>query len=568
MLAYVFYTQALGYFFAALMTLLVLGASHKKIMTMDTSAQYNCGTVCIGALDRAWRIIIGIGIVIGLIAVWLRRIIPESPLYTAEVLGRPDEAREDFTDLIDDDSLMTTAGMAENGHAHRRSVVSETMSPTGQVHQRGSIDNPSYFIRDGAVAPDDLGITAQTTFGTSRTIRRKSVPTSSAQAVAHELPVPPGHSSSNVPSNAPSTAYPLPPQLSTLQARDEERQRLSFGSRSRNYWKSFHQYFITDKNWPNLALVCAAWFLFDISYYILSGTGATSIASRIFYEYPLWSGLTAPADNKPPIPPEKLNVYDSVFYPAWQVIVLVNAGSLIGGIGMIWTVEFHSLRTLQLRGFVLLTVLFAATGGVFLGLSTNHSSFTAAGILLYILVCMAFELLNFSTFMLPVELFPTRHRAFSHGLAAASGKLGALLFQFYSSFSGFTHNGNWYNSHTVGTWWLGGTVLSFIPFMLLGAVVSYYIPETRADGNRYAGVQRLEDVVALVDRAPLQPTGHGGLQTRIESDPVRKSGWSWFGRRQKTDSTGNEEPRVQEPLMDEGETKTRPDRSGSTTSNP
>jgi PHS family inorganic phosphate transporter-like MFS transporter len=34
------------------------------------------------------------------------------------------------------------------------------------------------------------------------------------------------------------------------------------------------------------------------------------------------------------------------------------------------------------------------------------------------------------TFVIPAELFPTRYRATSYGIAAASGKIGAIFAQF------------------------------------------------------------------------------------------------------------------------------------------
>jgi PHS family inorganic phosphate transporter-like MFS transporter len=36
---------------------------------------------------------------------------------------------------------------------------------------------------------------------------------------------------------------------------------------------------------------------------------------------------------------------------------------------------------------------------------------------------------NTTTFIIPGELFPTRYRSTAHGIAAASGKLGALISQ-------------------------------------------------------------------------------------------------------------------------------------------
>lgn len=98
MLAWVFYMQPIGYAFAALMTLAVT-RGYRHSIPMDAT-NGNCDAECIKAVDRSWRLIIGIGAIPALIAVFFRRSIPESPLYTADVINQPDGATEDFQRLI------------------------------------------------------------------------------------------------------------------------------------------------------------------------------------------------------------------------------------------------------------------------------------------------------------------------------------------------------------------------------------------------------------------------------------------------------------------------------------
>ena len=58
------------------------------------------------------------------------------------------------------------------------------------------------------------------------------------------------------------------------------------------------------------------------------------------------------------------------------------------------------------------------------------ASATKAFVFLY---CLANFFQNFgpnsTTFIIPGEVFPTRYRSTSHGISAASGKLGAILAQ-------------------------------------------------------------------------------------------------------------------------------------------
>jgi PHS family inorganic phosphate transporter-like MFS transporter len=60
----------------------------------------------------------------------------------------------------------------------------------------------------------------------------------------------------------------------------------------------------------------------------------------------------------------------------------------------------------------------------------HHRSNADAFVALY---CLANFFSNFgpnvTTFIIPGEIFPTRYRSTAHGIAAASGKLGAIVSQ-------------------------------------------------------------------------------------------------------------------------------------------
>jgi MFS transporter, PHS family, inorganic phosphate transporter len=70
------------------------------------------------------------------------------------------------------------------------------------------------------------------------------------------------------------------------------------------------------------------------------------------------------------------------------------------------------------------------------------------------------------TFLLPVELFPTRVRGSAHGISAASGKCGAVLTAF--AFGSI--------NQTIG---LRGALGLFSGVMVLVAAVALLIPETK-----------------------------------------------------------------------------------------
>lgn len=73
---------------------------------------------------------------------------------------------------------------------------------------------------------------------------------------------------------------------------------------------------------------------------------------------------------------------------------------------------------------------------------------------------------NVSTFLLPVEVFPTRVRGTAHGIAAASGKAGAIVTSF--AFGSLTD--------AIG---LPGVLGFLAGIMALCAAVTLLIPETK-----------------------------------------------------------------------------------------
>lgn len=142
-------------------------------------------------------------------------------------------------------------------------------------------------------------------------------------------------------------------------------------------------------------------------------------------------------------------------------IIVQAAGYLPGFYIGIFLPDLVGRVRLQFWGCIAMTVIYAIWAGV-----TNHTStgglMTIFTISQLILNCTA----NVTTFLIPVELFPTRVRATAHGLAAASGKCGAVLtaFAFGSVVDG------------IG---LNGTLGLFSGIMFLVALVTLLIPEAK-----------------------------------------------------------------------------------------
>lgn len=73
---------------------------------------------------------------------------------------------------------------------------------------------------------------------------------------------------------------------------------------------------------------------------------------------------------------------------------------------------------------------------------------------------------------MPAELFPTRYRALSHGIAAASGKFGSVLAQLFLAYISYGTGINYENIKL----WLPYSLLIFSAFMLLGLLTTLWLP--------------------------------------------------------------------------------------------
>ncbi|KAG8875301.1 Inorganic phosphate transporter pho84 [Tulasnella sp. 331] len=84
----VFSMQAFGQLAAALVTLIILTASKSQITGSDNQRS-------IEAVDRVWRLIIGLGTIPAVVAMYFRLTIPETPRFTMDVERNLEQAEED-----------------------------------------------------------------------------------------------------------------------------------------------------------------------------------------------------------------------------------------------------------------------------------------------------------------------------------------------------------------------------------------------------------------------------------------------------------------------------------------
>ena len=145
-------------------------------------------------------------------------------------------------------------------------------------------------------------------------------------------------------------------------------------------------------------------------------------------------------------------------------------------------IKYVSPKTVQLWGFVALTVLLLAMGIVFLcGQSGGWGP-----VLLYVLIQIFFYLgPNATTYLIPAELFPTQFRCTSHGLSAAAGRFGGITAQLIITFA-YGNSIVTYDSGTsvpvsqANSRKLGIIFVVFCVITALGAGLTWLLtPETR-----------------------------------------------------------------------------------------
>lgn len=163
-------------------------------------------------------------------------------------------------------------------------------------------------------------------------------------------------------------------------------------------------------------------------------------------------------------------VYEIFRNTAVGNLIITCAGAIPGYWVTVATVDTIGRKPIQLMGFTILTIIFIVIGFAYSHLGEH-------GLLaLYVLAQFFFNFgPNATTFIVPGECFPTRYRSTSHGLSAASGKVGAIVAQ--TVFGPLRTKGHVTKTNTSP--WLNHVMQIFALFMLCGIFTTLLIPETK-----------------------------------------------------------------------------------------
>ncbi|KAK3311332.1 major facilitator superfamily domain-containing protein [Chaetomium strumarium] len=270
-------------------------------------------------------------------------------------------------------------------------------------------------------------------------------------------------------------------------------------------FEDLHSYFIKDKNWYYLLGTAMTWFFLDVSFYgfsldnrgTLADLWATHERVHVSPDLPCWNStlpggtplartwqtLGIPTWQSDVTEPCN-TIYQTLIEQTKQYLVTVSIASIAGSVCFIFFANRIRRREWLTWSFIILTVLFLVTGGVYYGVS--HRPGAPATV---VCVAICHFMFNFGantlTFIIPAEIFPTCYRSTCHGISAAAGKLGSIVavLVVYGINSG-------YSSSTRQ----GLIFLLFATFMALGAIYSWaYLPDIQRvvyDGE--GGRKRLE----------------------------------------------------------------------------
>ncbi|KAF9918137.1 Inorganic phosphate transporter pho84 [Lobosporangium transversale] len=214
-------------------------------------------------------------------------------------------------------------------------------------------------------------------------------------------------------------------------------------------FSDFCSYFSKWENFKILFGTSMAWFALDVAFYGIGLNNSFILSSIKFSD--------VEGDN-----------FSTCWNAAVGQIIIVLLGAIPGYWVTVFTIERLGRIKIQIIGFVMSCILFCILGFAYNPIK-DHS------VPLFIFLFAATQFFqnfgpNATTFIIPGEVFPTRYRSTGHGIAAGSGKLGAIIAQV--GFSHLKDRGGLNNN-------IPQLLQIFAIFMFIGLVVTFLIPETK-----------------------------------------------------------------------------------------
>ncbi|KAJ3541778.1 hypothetical protein NM208_g4441 [Fusarium decemcellulare] len=253
------------------------------------------------------------------------------------------------------------------------------------------------------------------------------------------------------------------------------------------WYKTAWKYLTGPKQgWKPLFVISLLWAIMDIPWYGLTMDLSSALATLIHvsgsgdecgHALHYFSGASEARNITCGSSPgkEKWNkdywnnnntISDMIEQNAMRSIVIVCIASILGSIGSIVIIDFFRRKIILIATFFVISVLLAITGGTLITSRPNEPHIAA--IVCYAILQFVFNLgPNTLIFVLAAEIFPTTYRGTFNGIAAASGKVGAVIIRVIIAKTKSRERA------------LSIRLLALIPLMLLSAWISMYLPDVQ-----------------------------------------------------------------------------------------
>jgi len=308
-----------------------------------------------------------------------------------------------------------------------------------------------------------------------------------------------------------------------------------------NQWYSGAWDYLTGekKAWRPLVLTSLIWAFMDVAWYGMSldNPGALSILDHdpsdngSSYGFDTnkrsLSSSTACSDSSTWATDywrQNNTIHETLENNSLRSIVIISAASMAGSIGAILIIDRFRRQMILVWSFLALGLLFTVAGGTLVSsykVGENHVATTV----FFAILQFVFNIgPNTLTFVIPAEIFPTVYRGTFYGIAAASGKFGAVIIRLIIGET--TPSGDW-------ELWLGKRLLAFIPFMFLCAGMSWFLPDVQylpitssnqgGDGQAAVSEQTQPQVAGTQASEQQNPAHQGnGRGTMVQQAPEQQ----------------------------------------------
>jgi MFS transporter, PHS family, inorganic phosphate transporter len=450
LMALTFLAQSLGQLIAYAVSYGVLKSINQNrnfgadSMNHETAAQ---------VIDVVWRCVIGVGTFPAFLSAFLRLSILESPRWILDTRKDTNKADSNLTLVLGEESQATKAKKdGDSDMDGSDSEVDNTDAP------RDSVTN----LRQPTATPANL----------SSPVETHPLPGSSAINVetAEGNIRPTASGVAGAATKAVENSVQSDGKLTTPNVGKKKRQSRQNSPQFNK--KELHDYLIVQGAWKRLVAISLCWLLLDVCFYGLGLENPRTI-SRISKNNK-FSTPSNPDDWDTELTQPNPTIYQVLTNNSVLSMRIISTGAVCGSLAIVGVINFAHRGKFMALIFLLLATVFLIAGGSLFASTVYQAKSHNLTVACYSIAQFLFNLgPNTLTYIMAAELFQTPYRGTFFGVAAAAGKLGAIIIQIAMKYGGLY-------KPEVPDGKLGGLLCSFSAIMSAASVVSwFYLPDVQ-----------------------------------------------------------------------------------------